>query len=169
MIAGGLLTANVVLAAGLAVSALRPRPVVVVPSAKATEALVPGSVPAAAAREFALRYVLHFDNYTPATIADTHEVLRRMVSPRSWTRAVAALDRRREVADEGRMSSQVIPLSARVDGLVVTVKALRRTFIADTLSRESTVRYVVTLERQPPTEPNPFGLAVISQEITEVP
>ena len=50
----------------------------------------------------------------------------------------------------------------------MVVEALRRTFIADKLSRETKVRYEVLLEIQPATEPNPYGLAVVSQEIHEI-
>jgi len=167
VIAGALLAANVALAAGLVASALRPRPVVVVPAARSEQELFPGAVPEAALREFALRYVLHFDNFTPATLDASADVIRRMISGRSWAGAAAALEKRRQVAVEGKMSSQVIPIGARVDGMKVTVEAKRRTFISDKLSREADVRYEFTLERQPPTDPNPFGLAVISQEIHE--
>jgi hypothetical protein len=167
MIAGALLATNAVLAIGLAASALRPRPIRVVPSARAEQELLPGAVPEAAAREFALRYVLHFDNFTPATIEEAEGVLKHMVSARTWASAVEALEKRRRMVIEGRMSCQVVPRAARVDGGRVTVEALRRTFLADKLSREAKVRYEVTVERQPPTEHNPFGLAVVSQEIRE--
>jgi len=158
---------NVLLAAALTVSALRPKPVVVLPSARAGAELLPGAVPEETAREFALRYVLHFDNFTPSTLDATHQVLQRMIGARSWSGAVQALDKRRQLVQEGRMSSQVIPLAARADGLTVTVDAIRRTFISDRLSREARVRYEVTLERQPPTVPNPFGLGVVTQVIHE--
>jgi hypothetical protein len=167
MMAGVLVGINVLLAAALTVSALRPRPVVVLPSAKTSAELLPGAVPEETAREFALRYVLHFDNFTPSTLDATHLVLQRMIGARSWSGAVQALDKRRQVVQEGRMSSQVIPLSARAEGLTVTVDAVRRTFISDRLSREARVRYEVTLERQPPTVPNPFGLGVVTQVIHE--
>lgn len=167
LIAGALLAVNVLLAAGLAASSLRPRPVVVLPSARAGADLLPGAVPEATAREFALRYVLHFDNFTPSTLDATQQVLQRMISARSWSGATQALEKRRQVVQEGRMSSQVIPLSARVEGLTVTVDAVRRTFISDRLSREAKVRYEVTLERQPAVDPNPFGLGVVHQAIHE--
>ena len=167
LIAGALLAGNVVLAAGLVASALRPRPILVLPAARAEMELLPGAVPEAAAREFALRYVIHFDNFTPSTIEASNEVLRRMIAPRAWAGASESLEKRRQVAVEGRMSSQAIPLSARVDGLRVTVEALRRTFISDKLSREVKVRYEVSLEKQPATEPNPFGLGVVAQGIHE--
>ena len=167
LIAGALLAANLVLAAGLVAVALRPRPVVIHPAARGEAELLPGAVPDAAAREFALRYVLHFDNFTPSTIEASNEVLRRMIAPRSWAGANESLEKRRQVVVEGRMSSQVIPISTGVAGMTVTVDALRRTFISDKLSRELKVRYEVTLERQPATEPSPFGLGVVSQVIHE--
>ncbi len=167
LIAGGLLAANAVLAAALAAKALLPGPVVVVPSARGEERLLAGAVPEAAAREFALRYVLNFDNYTPSTIEASNAVLRPMISARSWTGASEALDRRTKVVLEGRMSSQLLPLSARAEGLRVVVDAVRRTFVADRLSREVRAAYEVVLEKQPVTVPNPWGLAVVSQEIRE--
>lgn len=167
LIAGTLLGANVLLAAGLVASALRPRPVVVLPSATAETVLLPGSVPEEAAREFALRYVLTFDNFTPATIEAATESLKRMISARSWAGASVSLEKRRQVVLEGRMSAQAIPLAAKVEGLRVTVDAVRRTFISDRLSREAKVRYEVTLEKQPAIESNPFGLGVIGQVIHE--
>lgn len=167
VIAGILLAGHLVLAVGLTVSALRPRPVVVIPSAKTGAELLPGVVPDDAAKEFALRYVLHFDNFTPGTLETTHQVLQRMIAPRSWTGAIQALEKRRQLVLEGRMSSQVIPLTSSVKGLTVTTDAVRRTFISDRLSREAKVRYEVTLERQPPTDSNPFGLGVVAQVIHE--
>lgn len=167
LIAGALLAANVLLSAGLAASALRARPVVVLPSARGEVELLPGSVPEEAAREFGLRYVLHFDNFTPSTIDAVQGILQRMIAARSWSNATQALEKRRQLVLEGRMSSQVIPTGVQTSGMTVRVDALRRTFIADRLSREIRATYVVVLERQPATEPNPFGLGVISQDITE--
>jgi hypothetical protein len=169
LIAGTLVGTNVLLAMALAASALRPRPVVVLPSARADAELLPGAVPEDSAREFAMRYVLHFDNFTPTTLEASHQVLQRMIAARSWSGATQALEKRRQVVLEGRMSSQVIPLSTRVSGLNVTVEAVRRTFISDRLSRETKVRYEVVLERQPATDPNPFGLGVVTQVIHEEP
>lgn len=169
LIAGGLLGAHLLLAMGLTAVALRPKPVVVIPSAVAESELLPRSVPDGTAREFALRYVLHFDNFTPSTLEATQQVLQRMISARSWNGAMQSLEKRRQVVQEGRMSSQVIPIASRVSGLTVSIDAVRRTFISDRLSREVRVRYDVTLERQPPTDPNPFGLGVVSQVIHEEP
>jgi hypothetical protein len=168
VIAGSLLAANVALSGALAVAALRPRPLRLVPSARSAEELLPGAVPEAAVREFALRYVTHFDNYTPGTIDAAEQAVKRMVSARTASRAAQGLERRRTLSTEGRMASQAIPVSASVEGSRATVEALRRIFVSDKLSRESRVRYRLELERQPPTELNPFGLAVVSQEIEDL-
>ncbi len=167
LIVGALLAGDLALSAGLVLAALSPRPVRVALPGRAAADLLPGAVPEAAAREFALRWVLHFDNFTPATIGPSHDALRRMISPGAWAGASEALEKRKQIAVEGRMSSQVLPLAARVEGLRVTVEAVRRTFISDRLSREAKVRYEVVLEKQPPTEPNPYGLSVVSQVIHE--
>lgn len=168
VIVGVLMSTQVVLSVALVWAALRPRPIRVIPSAHARETVWPGAVPEAAAREFALRYVIHFDNYTPSTLEGSRDVLLAMVSPRSWSDAEKAFEKRRRVVEEGRMASQVVPLEARVKDRRVIIEALRRTFVGDRLSREARVRYVVTIEQQEPTVPNPFGLAVVAQEIKEV-
>lgn len=167
LIAGILLGTNGLLAAGLVAAALRPRPLIVLPAARSESELLPGAVPEEAARELALRYVLLLDNFTPATIEASTEMLKAMIAARSWAAASASLEKRRQVAIEGRMSSQSIPVSARTEGLQVTVEALRRTFISDKLSREVRVLYVVSLEKQPATGPNPYGLGVVSQTVHE--
>jgi hypothetical protein len=167
VIAGVLLATNAALSLGLAALALSPRPVRVVPAARAEAELWPGAVPEAAAREFALRYVLLFDNWTPATLEPSTDLLRRLLAARSYAGAAEALEKRLRVAREARMSVQSVPVGAEVDGLRVRVRAVRRTFVSDRLSRETQAVYDLVLERQPATDPNPFGLAVVSQELRE--
>ena len=167
LIAGALLATNALLAAGLVALALRPRPIVVHPAARGDAELIPGALPESAAREFAIRYVLHLDNFTPSTLEASQEILKRMISPRSWAGANESLEKRKRVVIEGRMSSQVLVLSSGAVGTTVRVDALRRTFISDRLSREVKLRYEIVLEKQPATEPNPFGLGVVSQSIQE--
>jgi len=149
---------------------------VVVPSARSKEEILPGHIPDVAAREFALRYVLLFDNFTPATIDAVTEILKPLIAPRFWTRVVDALEKRRSIVREGRMATQTMPdLSAtRIERLSdetldVQITARRRSFISDRLSREQVVRYTVTLESAHPSPLNPFGLLVVGQSIHETP
>lgn len=172
----GLALLNVAMGAALVWKCLERKPVVVVPGAKAEEEIFPGHVPDVVAREFALRYVLLFDNFTPATIDASTERLRTLVAPRFWSQATEALEKRRAVVQEGRMSAQVIVDHAPAeverfpDGTVeVRFHAVRRTFIADKLSNEARARYVVALEPVASTTLNPYGLLVIGQSIHENP
>lgn len=167
---------NVALGAALVWKTLERKPVVVVPWAKSQVEALPGQVPDTAAREFALRYVLLFDNFTPATIDESTEMLKSLIAPRFWTEATEALEKRKAVVHEGRMSAQAIlergpsEIERFEDGTVeVRFYALRRTFIADKLSSQVRARYVVALEPAPPTELNPYGLLVIGQAIHENP
>lgn len=167
---------NVALGGALAWKCLERKPVVIVPGAKAEEVIFPGHVPDVVAREFALRYVLLFDNFTPATIDASTELVKTLVAPRFWLQATEALEKRRSVVHEGRMSAQVIVdrMPAEVerfpDGTVeVRFHALRRTYIADKLSNEARARYVVALEPAASTTLNPYGLLVIGQSIHESP
>ncbi len=171
-----LAAADLILALALVWKCLERKPVVVVPWARAREELLPGAVPDGAAREFALRYVLLFDNFTPATIDASTDLLRPLIAPRFFAQAAEALEKRRGVVREGRMSTQVavdrLPseIERFPDGTTeVRFTALRRTFIADRLSSETRTRYVVALEPAAPTSLNPWGLLVIGQSIRENP
>lgn len=167
---------NVAMGGALVWKCLERKPVVVIAGAKAEEEIFPGHVPDVVAREFALRYVLLFDNYTPATIDASTDLLKTLVAPRFWTQVTEALERRRTVVQEGRMSAQVVvdrtpaEVERFADGTVeVRFPVLRRTFIADKLSNEARARYVVALEPAASTTLNPYGLLVIGQSIHENP
>ena len=167
---------NVALSSLLAWKCLSRAPVVVVPWARSEETLFPGQVPDGAAKEFALRYVLLFDNFTPSTIDGSTELLAPLIAPRFWSQASEALEKRRTIVREGRMSTQVaverVPaeIERYPDGAIeVRFEAVRRTFIADRLSTESRARYVVAIEAAAPTALNPWGLLVIGQSIRESP
>ncbi len=159
---------DAVLAAALAVKALERRPVLVLPT---EEVAVPGEVSDAGARSFARQYVASFDTYTPATAAAATEWLKSRIAPSAAAHATEALDRRLAVVREGRMASLVVPLDEgrveRSGGLAVVLKARRTVFIADQLSRESTVSYRVELQEIPATPGNPSGLAVVRQTVEE--
>ncbi|MHC4605744.1 MAG: TraE/TraK family type IV conjugative transfer system protein [Planctomycetota bacterium] len=166
--------ATAVLAGALVIKASQPRQVVVVPGITEEAVLSPGEIPDEAACAFAMLYVARFDTYTPTTVGDLSEQLKTLVAPAYWSRAAEALEKRRKLSVEGRMSSQVIlpapgeVLVDRVRGLEVTVPAYRRVFIGDRPAREGPVRYRLLLEMAPPGPGNPRGLVVAEQAIEEV-
>ena len=160
---------DVLLGLGLAIKALERRAVLVLPQ---EELAVLGEIGDDAARDFARLYLVTFDTYTPSTLPAATEWLKKRLSPRTWSQASEALDRRLAVVREGRMSSLVVPLDegvvARGDGVSVTVRARRTVVIADRLSKESTAVYRFALERIAPTAANPSGIVVASQSVEEV-
>jgi len=159
---------DLLLGLALAVKALERRPVLVLPQESVA---VPGEIGDETARNFARLYLVTFDTYTPSTLPAATEWLKHRLSPRSWSQATEALDRRLAVAREGRMSSIVVPLDEgtvdRSEGVVVTARARKTVFIADRLSRESTAVYRIAIEAGAPTAANPGGLAVVSQSVEE--
>lgn len=159
---------DVLLGLALAVKALERRPVLVLPQ---ETIVVSGEIGDDVARDFARLYLVTFDTYTPSTLPAATDWLKNRLSPRTWSQATEALDRRLAVAREGRMSSIVVPLEeGRIDrsqGLAVTVRARKTVFIADRLSRESTAVYRIAIESVAPTATNPGGLAVVSQSVEE--
>jgi hypothetical protein len=166
----GAVAVDLLLGVALVIKALEPRPVLVLPQ----EALAhPGEIGDDAARDFARLYLTSFDTYTPSSLPAATEWLKKRLSPRTWSQASDALDRRLAVAREGRMSSLVVPVDEgtvdRSNGLTVSVRARRTVVIADRLSRESTAVYRISLERIAPTAANPSGLVVASQSVEEVP
>ena len=153
--------------------ALKPRAIVVVPGAQET-VLQPEAVPDSAARAFALLYVAHFDNYTPSTVEGLSEQLQMFVAPSYWSKATDALEKRRNLSLAGQLSCQVIlpPVGDvvidRKSGLMVTVPAYRRTFIAGKPADEGRLLYHLRLEVTTPGPGNPYGLVVREQVIEEV-
>lgn len=159
---------DLLLGLALAIKAIERRPVLVLPR----EILaVPGEISDEDARDFARLFLVTFDTYTPSTLPAATEWLKRRLSPRTWSQASEALDRRLAVAREGRMSSLVVPLDDgtvdRRDGVTVTVRARRTVVIADRLSRDSTAVYRLALERIAPTAGTPGGIVVASQSVEE--
>lgn len=164
-----------VLAGFLVLRASAPRSVVVVPSATSAAELSPGNVSDGMVRSFSLLYVALLDTYTPATVEERSAALCEYLAPAFWSRGREALERRVQLAREGRVSSHVILPSPkevsveRTRGLRANVPALRRRYIADKPSHEARVEYRLILETIPPTTGNPFGLAIAGQTVREEP
>jgi hypothetical protein len=165
--------AVLVLSIALALVATAPRPHLLVPAAGTPEVVKPGEVPDEAAKSFARLTVMTFDNYTPATIDAATAALKARIAARRWSEVADGLDRRAKVVAEGRMSSQAIATGVELarsgETITAVVRATRRLFIADKLSKESSVRYRLQLETCPPTAANPNGLAVAALHVEEEP
>jgi hypothetical protein len=167
------MVATVAFAGLLAKRAAERPPALVVPGVREPRGIVADDVPPEMARDFALAYLAQFDNYTPATIEAATAFLKTRIAPDFFTQAEEALDRRKKMVQESRMSSSLAvekPHEAAVaekDGtLEVTLRGVRRIFVADKLREERTLLYRLRIERATPTKLNPYGLAIVGQSVT---
>lgn len=164
---------NVLLTVGVLYFGLRGRPTLVVPGVKEEFVSVPSQVPEGSIRNFAILYVLYFDDYSPVTAVDRANYLLRLVSADRIEAARHALEERATYVVRARESSQLsppLPEQIEVHRLEngqyrVVMTALRRTLIADALKEVLEVRYVLDVALVVPSETNAFGLVVTSQAI----
>ncbi len=159
--------AAVLLAVALAVKATSAPPVIVVPGAPTTMSVRPGDVPEALVRDVAVAFVAELDNYLPATVEASTELLKKRFSARFAGEAARMLDGRKKLVLESRMSSQVVvrepekaSVRATADGYEVSFVATRRIWVADKLTQEGDVLYRVSFDSASPSAACPHGLSV---------
>lgn len=168
-----LAAANAALTATTLYASLRGRPTLVVPGVKRELVSLPSQVPDQALRHFALLYLLYFDDYSPATVVDRANYLLRLVSADRVETARRALEERATYVVRARESSQLsppLPEEVEVERLEngryrVTLRARRRTLIADAPKELLEVHYRLEVAPVVPSVTNPFGLVVTDQAI----
>jgi hypothetical protein len=161
---------TILLAIALLMKAREPRPVVLVPGLDAPRVVHPGQVPDALARDFAIDFATHFENFSPATVEAASRFLKGRVAPTMFQQFSAVLEKRARLVHETGMVSQfLIPdpakaLVTREEGtLAVAFPALKRVYVGDKLSQEGKLAYRVLLSTQEPTRDNPTGIYVLGQ------
>jgi len=161
---------TIVLAIALLQKAKEPRPVVLVPGLDAPRVVHPGQVPDTLARDFAIDFATHFENFSPATVEAAGRFLKGRVSPSIFQQFAAVLDKRARLVHETGMVSQfLIPdpgqaIVRREEGaLAVAFPAVKRVYVGDKLSQEGKLTYRVLLTTQEPTRDNPTGIYVLGQ------
>jgi hypothetical protein len=168
-----LAAANAALTATTLYVSLRGRPTLVVPGIKREQVNLPSHVPDEALRHFAILYLLYFDDYSPATAVDRANYLLRLVSADRVETARRALEERASYVVRARESAQLsppLPEEVQVERLKngryrMSLRALRRTLIADAPKELLEVRYGIEVAPAVPSVTNPFGLVVTDQTI----
>jgi hypothetical protein len=171
VVALGVTTATTLaLAVLLIIKAREPRPVVLVPGLDRPRAVLPGRVPDALARDFAVDFAVAFENYSPATVEGGAKFLKSRIAPPTFQQFSQVLDKRMKLVGETGMVSQLLVpdrASAQVkregEQLEVVFPAVRRVYVGDRLSQEGRVAYRLVLVPQEPTRENPTGLFVLGQ------
>jgi len=167
---GATVVSTVVLAIALFQKVTEPRPVVLVPGLDRPRVVLPGRVPDALARDFAIDFAISFENYSPATLEGGLRFLKSRIAPPTFQQFSQVLDKRMKLVGETGMVSQLLvpdraESQVRREGeqLEVTFPALRRVYVGDRLSQEARVAYRLVLVPQEPTRENPTGLYVLGQ------
>src|ERR1043166_4092351 len=171
VVALGVTTATTLaLAVLLIIKAREPRPVVLVPGLDRPRAVLPGRVPDALARDFAVDFAVAFEHYSPATVEGGAKFLKSRIAPPTFQQFSQVLDKRMKLVGETGMVSQLLVpdrASAQVkregEQLEVVFPAVRRVYVGDRLSQEGRVAYRLVLVPQEPTRENPTGLFVLGQ------
>ncbi len=161
---------TILLAIALLLKAREPRPVVLVPGLDAPRVVHPGQVPDTLARDFAIDFATHFENFSPATVEAAGRFLKGRVAPSIFQQFSAVLDKRSRLVHETGMVSQfLIPDPAKAvvtreeGALAVAFPAVKRVYVGDKLSQEGKLTYRVLLTTQEPTRDNPTGIYVLGQ------
>lgn len=169
----GLVVLNAGLVVALATFAVLPHPVVVTPMVKDSQLVVPGQVPPDAVRRFAVHYLYFLDDYTSHTLKDRSNYVLRFISPSFAEKAAKDLTDRLRYAERAREAAQLVtppPADIEVTRTGPTtyravVPAVKRVYIADRLTQESSLRYTVELKSVLPTEADPYGFVVVGQSV----
>ena len=163
-------TSTILLAIALLQKARESRPVVLVPGLDAPRVVHPGQVPDTLARDFAIDFATHFENFSPATVEVAGRFLKGRVAPTLFQQFSSLLDKRiRLVQETGMVSQLLIPdpgmaVVSREEGmLAVAFPAWKRVYVGDKLSQEGRLSYRVLLTTQEPTRENPTGIYVLGQ------
>jgi hypothetical protein len=172
----GLLAVNLGLSVTLAVLAFRPHPFILTPTVKESQVVVPGEAPPDAVRRFALHYLYYLDDYTASTLKDRSNYVLRYISPAYAERAAKDLTDRLRYAERAREAAQLVtPPPSEVEVVSsgrgtyrATVQAVKRIYIGDRLTQETTIRYLLELASVLPTSADPFGFVVTGQSVEAV-
>ncbi len=161
---------TVLLAVALLLKAREPRSVVLVPGLDAPRVVHPGQVPDTLARDFAIDFATHFENFSPATVEGASRFLKGRVAPSIFQQFSGVLEKRSRLVHETGMVSQfLIPdpgqaVVSREEGtLAVGFPAVKRVYVGDKLSQEGKLSYRVLLTTREPTRDNPTGIYVLGQ------
>jgi hypothetical protein len=157
--------ACVVLAIGLIMMALRPRPVHYVAASPTGGVSYPQRVPGAVVVDFASFWLMNWSNYAPETAKGVYERSMLLMAPPFLAKVRAGLDE--ELAKIGREKIAAAftlddepRVSEAAHGFFVVFTGERAVYIGKEEMMREDVRFTVEVRRAAMTEKNPYGLMV---------
>ena len=151
----------------------KPQPVYYIPSAQEAGIAYPDRIDKSVICAFASNWLLNRNNFTPLTVEDTYQRTMRYMSVALLSRTRAGLEdemlrvRRDSISSLFSLSREpeLEDLGAGYRVILTGEKAL---FMGKEKLDARVLRYIITLERVPPVEANPYGLVIAGVRQEEV-
>lgn len=161
----GLAAVCFVLALGLIMVAMRPRPIHYLPALSGAGVSYPGRIPSSSAVSFASAWLMDWLNYSPETAEQVYERSLVFMAPPFQAKVRSGLDDElAKIAREKISSVFTLKDEPRIEesssGFRVIFLGERGIYVGkEEMSREE-VRFTVDVRRAYPTETDPYGLVI---------
>ena len=143
----------------------KPQAIYYIPSAQEAGIAYPNRIDKGVICGFASNWLLNRTNFTPATVKDTYQRAMRYMAPELLSRTKASLEEEMSRVERDNISS-LFSLS-KEPGLAdsgtdykVTLTGEKVLYMGKERLDARVLRYVITLQRTPPIETNPYGLVI---------
>ncbi|MDD2731036.1 MAG: TraE/TraK family type IV conjugative transfer system protein [Candidatus Portnoybacteria bacterium] len=152
----------------------KPQAIYYIPSAQEAGIAYPNRLDKGVICGFASNWLLNRNNFTPATVKDTYQRAMRYMAPELLSRTKASLDEEMTRVTRDNISSlfslsKDSELADSGTDYKVILTGEKVLYMGKEKLDSRLLRYVITLQRIPPIETNPYGLVVagVKQEQVE--
>ncbi len=143
----------------------KPQAIYYIPSAQEAGIAYPNRIDKGVICGFASNWLLNRNNFTPATVKDTYQRAMRYMAPELLSRTKASLDEEMTRVTRDNISS-LFSLSKDPEladsgtDYKVILTGEKVLYMGKEKLDVRLLRYIITLQRIPPLETNPYGLVV---------
>ena len=154
--------------------ATKPQVIYYIPGAQEAGISYPNHIDKTVVSGFASNWLLNRNNFTPVTIKDTYQRAMRYMAPELLSKTEASLeDEITRVTRDNISSLFSLSKEPELEDLKgefkVTLTGEKIIFMGKEKLDDRILRYVITLQKTPPIETNPYGLVIagVKQEQVE--
>jgi len=153
----------------------KPQAIYYIPSAQEAGVAYPNHIDKTVVCGFASNWLLNRNNFTPVTVKDTYQRAMRYMAPELLSRTRASLEDEISRVERDNISS-LFSLSKEPEledsgmDFKVTLTGEKIIYMGKEKLDDRILCYIVTLQRIPPIETNPYGLVIagVKQEEVEI-
>jgi len=151
----------------------KPQAIYYIPSIQEAGIAYPNRIDKTVVCGFASNWLLNRNNFTPATVKDTYQRAMRYMAPQLLSRTKASLEDEISRVTRDNISS-LFSLSKEPEledsgtDFKVTLTGEKIIFMGKEKLDDRILRYIITLQRIPPIENNPYGLVIAGVKQEEV-